>query len=384
MIQPYEGIMSIRKRAWTTSKGEQREAWIVDYTDQAGERHIETFAKKKDADAQHDKLRQDVRHGVHISTKLTVAQAGAKWIEHAELGVDRDGPLERATIKGYREALKLHIEPMIGKMPIAKLDTEAVRNFEKRLIAEKRSRAKIKSVLGSLSSILADAGAPRNAVRDRPRKNKNGKRDERPLKVGVDIPTPAEVSAILHHAPDRWRALLVTAAFTGLRASELRGLHWEDVDLKKNELHVTQRADCFRVLGSPKSKTSHRTVPFGPVVANTLRPGYLKAGGKGLAFPTGAGTIVDHSSLVKASIIPASKAAGVPQYTGLHCLRHFYASWCIDRNLPPKVIQTRMGHSSITMTFDRYGHLFPKGDDAGEIAAAEQAIWDATQTRHGG
>jgi integrase len=373
--------MSVRKRTWT-SGGEEKTAWIVDFTDQNGKRHIETFAKKKDADARSDEVGQDVRSGAHISTKLTVAEAGEKWIEHAEKGVGRvDGPLEKATIKGYREALKLHIIPLIGKTPIAKLDAETVRQFEKRLIDGKRSKETIKRALSSLSSILSDAGAPRNAVRDRPRYKRTSRHDKK-LEVGVDIPTPEEVSAILRHAPENYRALLVVAAFTGLRASELRGLHWEDIDLKKNEINVSRRADRYQEIGSPKSKSSRRTVPFGPVVANALRPGYVKAR-KGLVWGTRNGSTVEHSNLVKASIIPAAKAAGVPQYTGLHCLRHFYASWLIDRKLDAKVVQERMGHSSITMTYDRYGHLFPRRDDAVEIGAAEQAVMDATRLQHG-
>ena len=71
---------------------------------------------------------------------------------------------------------------------------------------------------------------------------------------------------------------------------------------------------------------------------------------------------------------------GKAKYTGLHSLRHFYASWCINRvedggqGLPPKVVQERMGHSKIAMTFDRYGHLFPRGDDAAQIDAAEMRL----------
>jgi integrase len=70
-----------------------------------------------------------------------------------------------------------------------------------------------------------------------------------------------------------------------------------------------------------------------------------------------------------------------PKYTGLHAFRHFFASWCINRKadggleLPAKVVQERLGHaSSVTMTFDRYGHLFPRGDDTAELAAAEKAL----------
>jgi integrase len=64
----------------------------------------------------------------------------------------------------------------------------------------------------------------------------------------------------------------------------------------------------------------------------------------------------------------------------MHALRHFYASWCINRRedgglaLPPKVIQERLGHSSIVMTMDVYGHLFPRGDDADEMAEAERSL----------
>jgi integrase len=64
----------------------------------------------------------------------------------------------------------------------------------------------------------------------------------------------------------------------------------------------------------------------------------------------------------------------------LRALRHFYASWCINREedggleLPLKTVQGRLGHASIQMTADRYGHLFPRGDAAAELAAAERAF----------
>ena len=79
-------------------------------------------------------------------------------------------------------------------------------------------------------------------IRSRKGKRNHEKRQKTKLKVGVDIPTPEEVAAIINHAKPRWRPIFVVAAFTGLRASELRGLRWEDVDLKKRELHVRQRA----------------------------------------------------------------------------------------------------------------------------------------------
>ena len=176
------------------------------------------------------------------------------------------------------------------------------------------------------------------------------------------------------------------AAFTGLRASELRGLRWKDVDLKKNEVHVRQRADRYNQIGPPKSGAGHRTVPFGPFVANTLKQWKLASPGGEFVFPNGAGNIESLGNIINRGLIPANLAAdlttkdGTAKYSGMHTLRHFYASWCINPRdqgglgLTPKVVQEQLGHSSITMTMDRYGHLFPRGDDSAALAAAENAL----------
>ena len=72
-----------------------------------------------------------------------------------------------------------------------------------------------------------------------------------------------------------------------------------------------------------------------------------------------------------------------PKYTGLHALRHFFCSWCAARpqdgglGVPLKTVQVRMGHSTLAMTADRYGHLFPSQDDAEVLAAGEAALMRA-------
>ena len=111
---------------------------------------------------------------------------------------------------------------------------------------------------------------------------------------------------------------------------------------------------------------------------NTLREWKLAAPKSklDLAFPTLAGTPQALTDIVRRSFQPAQVAAGVvnargrAKYGGLHALRHFYASWCINPDnrdglgLPPKVVQQRLGHSSIMMTMDVYGHLFAENTDA--------------------
>jgi integrase len=91
------------------------------------------------------------------------------------------------------------------------------------------------------------------------------------------------------------------------------------------------------MIGAPKSKAGHRTVPLGPLVLKMLREWKLKCsrGKQRLVFPTGNGNIRRHNDIVRAfkSIVRAASlidANGKPKYTGLHALRHFYASWCIN------------------------------------------------------
>ena len=376
--------MAVRKRTWTTGKGEQREAWIVDYRDRQGDRHIETFDRKKDADAKHAEVSIGVRAGVHVaaSKSKTVAEAGQIWVEAARL----EG-LERSTVEQYSAHLRLHIAPAIGTKKLSDLTKGDVQAFSDGLRKAGMSPAMVKKVLASLGSLIAEAMdrdlVARNVVRDitRSRKRRKSTRAQRKLKVGVDIPAAEEVSAIVAHAKGRWRPLFLVAAFTGLRASEIRGLRWADVDLKANKLHVTQRADKFNKIGPPKSEAGKREVPFGPMLHNTLREWRLACPKSelGLVFPNTKGKIEGLPNILTRGLIPTVVAAGLvaegkAKYTGMHCLRHFYASWCIDRKLTAKVFQERLGHATIGETFDTYGHLFPKDEDAEEIAAAELAV----------
>ena len=385
--------MSVRKRSWETN-GERKEAWIVDYVDQHGDRHIKTFARKRDADAYHADVAVGVRAGIHTadSRSITIAEAGRRWIESGEAA-----DLERTTLEQYRQHLELHIVPLIGSVKLTQLTAPVVRRFEDRLRAD-RSPAMVRKVMGSLGAIFADAQerglVAQNVVRglrSRRRRGKDRRADRRQkgkLKIGVDIPTPDEVRAIIAHLEGRGGPMLLTAIFTGLRASELRGLRWADVDLKRGELHVRQRADRFNVIGRPKSEAGDRTIPLLPMVVNALREWKLACpkGELDLAFPNGRGQVENTSNIVQRVLHPIQIAAGITdkrgraKYTGLHALRHFYASWCINRKtdggleLPLKVVQTRLGHASIQMTADRYGHLFPRGDDKAELAAAEKAF----------
>ncbi len=385
--------MSVRKRTWTTAKGEAKEAWIADYT-HGGYRRQRTFARKKEADAWYDTTKVEIRNGVHTPDPASVT-------------------VRDATVDGYRQHLKFHILPYLGEVKLSRLSAPMVRDFEDKLAhgvpppgadhAEPRSRAMVKKIRGSLGAILADAQeqglVARNVVRELRSGRRRGKerqaerRQRGKLRAGHDFPTPDEVRAILAAAKGRWRPFFLVAIFAGLRASELRGLKWPDVDFKGGELHIRQRADRYQVMGRPKSDAGERSVPLPPSVATELREWKLACPKRpadeeqlDLVFPNTEGGIEWHTNIINRAWWPLQVAAGVKdrdgkaKYTGLHSLRHFFASWCLGRRvdggleLPLKTVSERLGHSSISMTADVYGGMLPRGDDRAELAAGARAL----------
>jgi integrase len=392
-------MATVRKRSWKTSGGGAKTAWVADYFDQGGQRHLKTFATKKAADAWLVTTRHEVARGMHTpeNASITVAEAAQLWIRRGEVE-----QLERSTLAKYRNHVELHISPFLGNLKLARLSPPMVEQFRDDLLG-RVSWAMARKVLTSLKSILAEANRRGLVAQNAAQQVKidTRKRDKRKLAVGRDIPTKAEVTAILDAATGRWRPPLITAVFTGMRSSELRGLTWDDVDLEKKVIHIRQRADQWGVIGSPKSEAGHRTIPMAPMVLNALREWKLACprtkatdndpGRLWLVFPNGDGKPESHANIINRGFGPIQVKAGVsePHATakgddgkpirvakyGMHALRHFFASWAIEQGFSPKRLQSLLGHASIQMTFDVYGHLFPSlEDDHAKFAAGELAM----------
>lgn len=387
--------MSIRKREWTTPGGEARTAWLVDYRDPAGKRRAKQFDRKKDADAFATTTNYEVSQGTHTadSQSITVAQAAEKWIARGK----REG-LEEATLAPYGQHVRLHINPFIGAKKLNQLSRPMIEEFRDQLLDNGRSRAMAKRVLGSLFSIVKEAqrlGYVAKNVVDGVTVKRSGR--ERPK---VKPPTKPEIRALIA-AADKARpmdsSMMLLFLFAGLRASELRALPWRNIDLKKGTVTVDQRADFKNVIGPPKSASGFRTISIPAVAVTALRKWKLQctASDLDLVFPSREGTPIFHANLVLGFQEPIQIAAGVcrqrvvdgtvvidkdgqPVMEGLYSLhdfRHAAASLWIEQRIAPKKVQSWMGHHSIQVTFDTYGHLFAAlDDDAATMASLEAGI----------
>jgi integrase len=366
-----------------------REAWIVDYFN-GPDRHMRTFAKKKEADAYHATVSVAVANGTHTapSKSITLADAAKLWLDFVA-----DRGRERSTLAFYEQHVRIHINQRLGRYKLAALAAPNVEGFCDDLIASGVSKPTARKVLTTLKSILRYAQRHGKVAQNVALavKIERDRRHEKKLVVGEDIPTREDIRRLIDAAPNlRIRTVLFVAAFGGLRASEIRGLRWADVDLKSKQATITvgQRADRYGTIGSTKSATSRRTIPIAGMVANTLKEWRLQCphSGLDLVFPTAAGEVQSLTNM-SAQVLEKPQrqigmvdAKGKPKYA-IHALRHYYASWCINRKadggleLPPKNVSVMLGHSSVGITADRYGHLFPRADDSDALDAAVQAIF---------
>jgi integrase len=186
--------------------------------------------------------------------------------------------------------------------------------------------------------------------------------------------------------PDSERALWACAFYAGLRRGEMQALRWEDVDLAERVIRVSRGWDAIEGEQDAKSAAGNRRVPILDLLAGELAAHKQRAGRDGAALvfgPTGvkpfspetvrrrslAAWEAENGRRVEQADDPASVELLAP--ITLHEARHTCASILIAAGVNAKALSVIIGHSTIAMTFDTYGHLMPGGLD--EAAAATNA-----------
>jgi integrase len=330
-----------------------------------------------DADAGRDSARRD----------LTVRRFLEQWIDDV-----LPGTVAPATEQQYRDVVRLYVVPHLGLKRLRTLQARDVARMLRTLEEEGRSpntRRLARSVLRrALRWAEAEGMVARNVAA-----LANGVKVGRP--EGRTL-TPEQARVLLAHVSgDRLEAAFTVALSLGLRRGELLGLAWPDVTLDATppRLLVTRTVSRIKgtglVLSDTKTAGSRRTVHLpGPVVASLrvhrVRQAEerLAAGpewterplGVDLIFRTPFGTPVDPDNFRNLTY-KATTDAGLGRWSP-HELRHSAASLLIAQGVPLKLVSETLGHASIRITSDVYGHLF---DDAGLVAAdaMTDALWGA-------
>lgn len=359
----------IYKIDWKTKNGKSSQRWIVDWREPDGKRRRQMFTDIAAAKAH----RGLIESGRPTNPKLSghsFAKAADDFIESRKrLG------RERSTWIVYARHLRIHLGPLLGTRDIAELRRSDFVRLQEDLLG-KLSHGLARSVFATARAIMAHIVQREWRVSD-------PARDVRFVKSGrekprIEVPDKVKIHRLLEELgasrvaagepPTRGYVFVRLALGSGLRASELRGLRVSDLrlDASPQTVTVAQRADQWRRIGPPKSRNGRRTVPIGPDLAELLRRWIPLRRHLSSPFllPTDTGAPMDMTNFHVRIWKPAMRRAGlIDRTTGrtlwtFHFLRHIYASQLIELQLNPKQLQMRLGHGSIQMTLDVYGHLW--------------------------
>lgn len=350
--------------------------WQVDFTDQTGKRRSKLFPRRKDADVYVVKVRSLVANNTYLADgeSVTVAAAAKSWLDHCGVRCKTKRRMERSTLKGYSDYVRLHItDPKvgIGDKLIAQLTRRHVNEFRDRMLLNGRSEHLTRRALSALKLILdhmIDNGELFTNAAQGVRVIKSSRIDYK-----APVPSKETIRTLIDAADEDFKPLLIVSALAGIRASELRGLRWQDVDFEKAFIQIRQRADAYNQVGEPKSRAGYRDIPAGPMVLNALRRWKLRCpkSDLGLVFPAPRGGILQHTD-TQSRFRKLQKAVEVKMRW--HDLRHFAVSLWIEQGFTFKEVMTFAGHSSIQMTMERYGHLFPSPDHQNAMAQVEEKL----------
>jgi integrase len=346
------------------------------YSTRDGRKLYKTFRRKSEARSwRADAKRSLDRGALRAPNGKTLRDAAEAWLQAADRGDirNRSGrPYKPSTLRGYRRALAERILPVLGPRKLNAITTLDLQTLVDEWLAEGQAPSTIRNSLKPLQAMYRRArsreGVPVNPTHD----------------LELPMPDPGEIEILLPQAaarliealPTEDRPTWATALYAGLRYGELRALRWGAVDLDAGTIRVRESWDPLEGSIAPKTRTSQRTTPT-PGILRDLLLDRRERGGEvadnALVFGDRNGLPFHAASLYRRAD-RAWAEAGLTERLRLHQARHTYASFMIAAGVNAKALSAFMGHSSIKVTFDLYGHLMP-GTEA-EAAALLDGFLD--------
>jgi integrase len=322
-----------------------------------GPQRAKHFARKTDAERFLARVQGQLLDGSYIDPgagQVRLADYAAAW---------QAAQVHRPTTVVQVDAhLRNHVLPFFGDRPLASIRPSEVQAWV-RGRADILAPATVEVVYRIFSAILSDAVGDRLLARN-PAK---GVRLPRQAKKPIDPPTLDQVEELVAAMPDRYRAIIVLAAGTGLRQGECFGLTVDRVDFLRRSITVDRQLVLAGSgpprFGPPKTEASVRNVPLPDVVALALAAHLerWRAGVDGLIFTNASGGPIRRNRFNETW--RAATARADAEGLRFHDLRHFYASLLIDHGESVKVVQSRLGHASAAETLDTYAHLWPDNEE---------------------
>jgi integrase len=338
--------------------------WRARYRDEAGREHARHFSRKVDAQRWLDEVASSVVTGTYVDPRagrMTFKEYAEHW---RSIQVHRP-----TTAEVVERVLRRRVYPVIGDRPLGSIRPSEIQALVKSWdVAPATAEVTYSYVATIFKAAVLDqrvAKSPCQSIKL-----------PEVVKDRVVPMTTDEVQVIVEAMPERYWAMVILAAGTGMRQGEVFGLTLEQIRFLEREVVVDRQLVAVSgrapIFGPPKTSSSRRTIPLPNVVVEALaRHVHLFPPAEGEPIFTGS----EGQSLRRSAFgevwRKGTRAAGVRRVT-FHALRHYYASLLIRHGESVKVVQSRLGHKSADETLNTYAHLWPDADDRTRDAVDSQ------------
>ncbi len=327
----------------------------------AGKRHTVYGKTRREAQQKPRQVLSNADRGIMPAPeKVTFGDYLTRWLNDVA-----SASLRPTTFETYEWAVRLYLVPELGRLKLTQLQPAHLQGLYTALLKKGLAPKTVRNVHGVAHRALTQAVAwgivPRN-VAEAVEPPQVKRHEMRTL-------TPEQIRSLLDAARGtRWAALLTLAITTGMRQGELLGLRWRDVNLDAGEPHVQRQWARNRQFTEPKTAKGRRKIDLPASAVRSLRehdrmqreervllgPEYED---NDLVFSTYQGKPIPVQTLTD-NLKRLLRKAGCPEIR-FHDLRHTAATLLLLQGIHPKVVQERLGHSTIGMTLDTYSHVLP-------------------------
>jgi integrase len=360
----------IRKRGRRKDGSTIWQARMPDPSRPGGTAQIErTFRTKQEAEDWLTGQASGLLSGTYISPK----QAERPFSDVLRAWEETWHTLSPTTAARYGQIVRKYLEPEFGARKIGAITPELVQRYVNRL-SETHAPGTVRNVYAALRNACTRA-VRMGIMRTNPAADivlQSSSREP------MQFLTAEEVSAVADAiAKNRTKAnsrangplAVYLAAYTGLRAGEQWALQRQDVDLANARLYIRRarrEVNGHITFGPTKTAGSRRTVTLPAFLVDMLRE-HMKTvplQPDALIFTSARGLPVRHGLFVRRHWLPAVRRALPGRHIRWHDLRHTCASLLVNAGAHPLLVSKQLGHSSVTITLDRYSHLFPSVTEA--------------------
>jgi len=333
--------------------------WQARWRDPAGVERAKNFPRKVDAERYLISLESDKLRGRYSDPRLGKTRLVAWLIEWQSTRMN----LSPATRLRDEASIRNHVVPELGDVPIGQIQPVHVAQWVLALNAKGLAPATTRKAYQLLSAALV-AAVDNGLIPLSPCRNVKLPRLEKPE---MRILESAEIKLLADVIDRRYRAMVLTAAYSGLRFGELCALRTERFDALRKTVRVEKNLSEVGgdfIFKSPKSEASRRTVSAPEFLVEEIAQHLATHPDEsGLIFTAPGGGPIRRANFRRRIWKPAVETS-VGEPCTFHDLRHTHAALLISHGEHPKVIQERLGHASIKTTLDTYGHLFDGLDEA--------------------